>query len=802
MMSFLSTVVTSLFPSTNNQLRNSSHPRQQATIHNGRVTVQPVQGRQSSFTAGTSGTRANILRTGGNNSEVQRSGKVLNEEELEFLADPGVAKGPVTQTVITHNTAYQANDLNAYNSDCNEISTAKVVLLANLSSYGSYVLFEVPHSESTHNDMLNQKETLMLEEESRSKMLLKQSDPIVLEKKLNIKPINYFELNQLFGDFGKRFVPQQELSNEQTFWLQTSHPYTDQSASSPIKIKAPRELPKVSLVNTSLKKLKYHLGQFDTVVKKQITLDALTEGEYSINGSVVINNNDELECFDPGNEIDIFANVEDDDYFLFMFVIQIFLPYLIYPETYKQLYDSIKPSRVRAKEHAESLVKPSFLCCNNCEGPHESFQCQSMHQNFFEPTPCYEPNSSSFDQYQPLQSFVTQQLPQRSNEDIWLEMEKLIKNNRILLNNNIFPHEEASMEVLLAKERILKLIQAWEEKQIELWSLPELLPQLLNDSRTIDEMLKQQHSIQYKEYLENSSNAITTVLPTEEPEYSLMMMCHFLMRMFSKSLFDDEEINSDKIDPHYFNTESDLIESLSNRDTLFDSSPKFDYLEEFSGELMPTSIINEERIMREYEEYISLIEKLLAINSFPRPLENFHANTINETLPTFTIPVEDSDSLREEIDIFTGTDDLIPPRIESDDYDSERDIHFLEELLGNYSISLPKNESSNFDHNDDPSFPRPPPKPPDVKFFFDFEPNSGELISAVMNNIDELNEDECFDPGGGEIDVFEKFKDDDYFPFIFVIRIFLPYLIYPEVSPLLLFAGRSEDTIFDPGIFT
>nr|GFC54968.1 hypothetical protein [Tanacetum cinerariifolium] len=119
-------------------------------------------------------------------------------------------------------------------------------------------------------------------------------------------------------------------------------------------------------------------------------------------------------------------------------------------------------------------------------------------------------------------------------------------------------------------------------------------------------------------------------------------------------------------------------------------------------------------------------------------------------------------------------------------------------LLINDSMSLPKNESSNFDHHDDPSFPHPPPEPPDVEFFFDFEPNSGEIISAVMNNINELIEDECFDPGG-EIDVFTNIKDGDYIPFIFVIRIFLPYLIYPEVSPLLLSAG-SEDTIFDLGI--
>nr|GEU45491.1 hypothetical protein [Tanacetum cinerariifolium] len=266
-------------------------------------------------------------------------------------------------------------------------------------------------------------------------------------------------------------------------------------------------------------------------------------------------------------------------------------------------------------------------------------------------------------------------------------------------------------------------------------------------------------------------------------------------KVYSNPLFDYEEISSDKLNLHYFHAESDFVKSLSNRDTLFDSSLKFEYLEEFSGSLMPTSIVDEERIRREHEEYISLMEKLFSINSFPRPLEYFQANTIVETLPTSTIPAEDSDYQREEIDIFTGTDDLLPPGIESDDYDSEGEIYFLEELLVDDSIPILENESSDFDHQDDPSFPRPPPEPLDVEFFFDFEP---DLISVMINNIDELNEDDCFDPGG-EINVFADVKDDDYFPFIFVIRIFLPYLIYPEVSPLL-FSAESEDTIFDPCI--
>nr|GFD45534.1 hypothetical protein [Tanacetum cinerariifolium] len=54
MMSFLTVVVTLRYPATNNQLKTSSNPRQQATINNGRVTIQPIQGRQNSMLAGSS----------------------------------------------------------------------------------------------------------------------------------------------------------------------------------------------------------------------------------------------------------------------------------------------------------------------------------------------------------------------------------------------------------------------------------------------------------------------------------------------------------------------------------------------------------------------------------------------------------------------------------------------------------------------------------------------------------------------------------------------------------------------------
>ncbi|GJX92393.1 retrovirus-related pol polyprotein from transposon TNT 1-94 [Tanacetum coccineum] len=124
-------------------------------------------------------------------------------------------------------------------------------------------------------------ETLILAEESRSKMLLKQKDPMMLEKKVNTTPVDYAVLNQLSQDFETRFVPQTELSAEQAFWSQNSVNSPEPTLSSrPTIVEVPKELPKVSMVNTSLKKLKHHLAGFDVVVKERTTPTAITEGSW------------------------------------------------------------------------------------------------------------------------------------------------------------------------------------------------------------------------------------------------------------------------------------------------------------------------------------------------------------------------------------------------------------------------------------------------------------------------------------------------------------------------------------------
>ncbi|GKA24277.1 hypothetical protein Tco_0710310 [Tanacetum coccineum] len=132
----------------------------------------------------------------------------------------------------------------------------------------------------------------------------------------------------------------------------------------------------------------------------------------------------------------------------------------------------------------------------------------------------------------------------------------------------------------------------------------------------------------------------------------------------------------------------------------------------------------------------------------------------------------------------------IPPGIVEVDFDPDDDTLSNDDDFEDVEfVSL--EESFHFDN---PSFPCPPPEPPDVEICFDFEPDA-----AVTNDFDVLNNDEPFDLGEGENVVFKNVEEDD--TFTLTIRTFLPFVTYPEVSPLSCSTG-SEDTIFDPGIFT
>nr|GEU48378.1 hypothetical protein [Tanacetum cinerariifolium] len=233
MMSFLTAVVTSRYLTTNNQLKNSSNPRQQATINNGRVTLQPIQGRQTSLATGTS--RTYTQGASGNNSGKQRTVICYNckgEGHMSKQCTKPKSKRDDSwfkDKMLLVQAQENADDLDAYDSDCDELSTFKVALMENFSHYGSDDLVQKAQQlepklydgnviEQTNDVVIHDtEETLMLTEESRSKMLLKQKDPMMLQKKVNNTPVNYVVLNQLSQDFDTRFVPQTELSAEQAF---------------------------------------------------------------------------------------------------------------------------------------------------------------------------------------------------------------------------------------------------------------------------------------------------------------------------------------------------------------------------------------------------------------------------------------------------------------------------------------------------------------------------------------------------------------------------------------------------------
>nr|GEZ54984.1 reverse transcriptase domain-containing protein [Tanacetum cinerariifolium] len=146
-------------------------------------------------------------------------------------------------------------------------------------------------------------------------------------------------------------------------------------------------------------------------------------------------------------------------------------------------------------------------------------------------------------------------------------------------------------------------------------------------------------------------------------------------KIHSNPLFDNDENIFNELNSH---VESNSVEFTSNHDTV-----KLDNLDEFFGPLIPIHIAEEERIRREHAEYINRMEMLFIIN--PRPHPPVNANTNVESIPSFPIPVQDNDSQREEIDIISSTNDVLPPDVENDDSDGEVDA--VKELPVDNSIS-------------------------------------------------------------------------------------------------------------------
>ncbi|GJT85893.1 hypothetical protein Tco_1067610 [Tanacetum coccineum] len=278
----------------------------------------------------------------------------------------------------------------------------------------------------------------------------------------------------------------------------------------------------------------------------------------------------------------------------------------------------------------------------------------------------------------------------------------------------------------------------------------------------------------------------------------------------------DEEIFSSEINPLYnevledldpiplgnendhFNAESDLIESLLNKNTVI-TFPKIDFLlEEFTDELALINPIPPRIAETNFDpkEDIRLVKKLLYDNSSPRPPKELNSkisNAIIESLSSSHIPVKDGDSLMKEIDIFLAADDSIPPGIDSDDYDSEEDNPFLEyepdpgeltrvvveDIFGEPRIHMPN------------VLPTHPTLCQDLEFTLSTDFSGSDLVVSFPS----INRNKTFDP---KISIEFQSKR---FPSLNKFSIsFISDPLSPVLETLLPFSSEIEDKVFNPGI--
>nr|GEX04168.1 hypothetical protein [Tanacetum cinerariifolium] len=282
-------------------------------------------------------------------------------------------------------------------------------------------------------------------------------------------------------------------------------------------------------------------------------------------------------------------------------------------------------------------------CCKHCGGPHMNFQCQPMNQN------SYNSNSLGFDQPQP-------------------------------------PHEPVD-SLSMGDEHLNTILATKSDESIKS-SVENLVPNPSEpEGKTGCDLLA-------------CFTTFSNVLFNADYEFDYVndQSLHnedFPKKIFSNPLFE-EEIISIKKDTHHFNAESDLVESMINRDSsIISSSLRIDsLLDEFAGELTLLKSIPPRIDETDYhpKNEIRFTERLLYDNSSPRSPKEFNSENSNADVESFSpspIPIKDSNSHMEEINLSFNPDDPMPPSIEDDDNDSEGDNLFLERLLHDDPIPIP-----------------------------------------------------------------------------------------------------------------
>ncbi|GJU80285.1 hypothetical protein Tco_1282650 [Tanacetum coccineum] len=429
-----------------------------------------------------------------------------------------------------------------------------------------------------------------------------------------------------------------------------------------------------------------------------------------------------------------------------------------------------------------------YLCCENCGGPHESFQCQPMNQNHFE----HNSNYSGFDQ--PPQHSIDHQedLNQQRISDVHNRWDKLEESQNELLNM-----VRSFCEMVIQRKQVANISTYTpepsrrynyedddddEEYSIPLNKMPQILWSIaLTPVSSIMEpkdslIMGDEHlsTIPEKESDEVIKSSVEDLVPIPsesedtfegDSEYDLPSCDDF-------SSINVPCDNSVTLSNPLFDSNDDFTssddESLSDEDVPEDnvkiySNPLFEFDDEYiSSDVNPLF----DEVLEDIESEDSYVSKLDDLDLLVTPLFAFNKDECFN-------PGGDIDELDAFLDI------VVSPDFEDDYYDSKGEIIYLESLLIKETI---------------------PNLPPEV--FFDRDPKSlkDEPDNDYFKSMVKVFDPRIHKKNFSLTYVRLSFEDRHYLSLAYVIRIFLPYFTYPVESPFLLSSG-SEDTIFDPGIF-
>nr|GEU52805.1 hypothetical protein [Tanacetum cinerariifolium] len=330
------------------------------------------------------------------------------------------------------------------------------------------------------------------------------------------------------------------------------------------------------------------------------------------------------------------------------------------------------------------------------EGADETFQCQTLNQNFYEPNHCYNSNSFGFDQSQPQQFPVIHQPPQQTSVEILHDLENVIKSVQTFLRKfNRYSFFETLKVLLLAWDRVFEIKDAFRNKQYKPKDIQELIRKLFNDVQNIHEELAEYINTlswnrpAFYNYDDDDDNkdytiAITPILSTEEPIDSLIMKDEHLDTILAME--SDEVIKSSVKDlapfPNQFENFSDSNDDSTSIDDDYFSVDDIDYIEASppDSELVSLEEVKDDILHEKLLKIHLLIAKIESLNDNPTP------DRVLKSPSLFPIPVEDSDSFFKKSDASLSYSDNSLPEFETFSYHTEETSSGNTTTYADYSL--------------------------------------------------------------------------------------------------------------------